>query len=119
MRLNRIKNWPSMAPAVLLGIALSAPLSAMTRRPAVDERYLSCAIHVETLPGAGGFVPRLEHLTSGPAILSGTLIRYRLSHGRPDRTGELLLDQDLPSGGVTRIVVYSALGFKRCVAGAK
>jgi hypothetical protein len=116
MSLNEVGTWSSKAIAVLIGMALVAPLSAMTRRPTAYGRYLSCAVDVQTLPGVGGFVPRLELFNSGPLIPSGTAIRYRLSDGRPDRRGELLLTEDLPSNSVKRLVVYSALGFRRCVA---
>jgi hypothetical protein len=100
-------------------MALIAPVSAMTRRPSDRARYLSCAVNVETLAGAGGFVPRLELFNAGLIIPSGTLVRYRLSHGRPDRTGTLILTDDLAAGGRTSIVVYSALGFRQCVAAVK
>jgi hypothetical protein len=77
MSLNEVGTWSSKAIAVLIGMALVAPLSAMTRRPTAYGRYLSCAVEVQTLPGAGGFVPRMELFNSGPLIPSGTAIRYR------------------------------------------
>jgi hypothetical protein len=116
MSLNRVDNWPFKAAAIVMAVSLIAPAAAMTRRPSAHGRYLSCTVEIQTLAGAGGFIPRLELFNSGPAIPSGTIVRYRLSEGRPDRGGKLTLVNDLPANSVTRVVVYSALGFRRCVA---
>ena len=102
-----------------IALALTNPAAAMASRLSVKGRVLPCSIEVQTLPGAGGFVARLRLFNPGPPLPSGTLIRYRLTQGRPDRLSELRLVDDLPAEASTSIVVYPALGFRLCAAIAK
>ena len=99
-----------------IALVLTNPVAAMAARLSVKGRELPCSIEVQTLPGAGGYVPRLKLFNPGPLLSSGTLIRYRLTQGRPSRLNELRLGDDLPADSSTSIVVYPALGFRLCAA---
>lgn len=105
--------------SVTIALALTNSAAAMATRPTVKGRELSCTIEVQTLPGAGGYVPRLRLFNPGPPLPSGTHIRYRLTQGRPDRVNELRLVDDLAANASTGIVVYPALGFRLCTAIAR
>ena len=102
--------------SVTIALGLTSAASSMTSRPSVKARELPCSIEVQTLPGSGGFVPRVSLFNPGPPLPSGTLIRYRLTQGRPDRFSEIPLVEDLGANASISIVVYPALGYRLCTA---
>ncbi len=110
--------WQLCVASVLLGVSLIVPATAMGSRPSV-ARPLRCVVDVETLPSAGGQVPRLRISNDGPLISSGALVMYRLSKGRPDRTGEIRLTDDIEANSTSSFVVYPALGYRICTAAVR